>query len=160
MSVFDRVISSQSEAKAKAEEESKLAVLAQKTAESKFATEFRNQIDSTAKPVFEQFVQDAKPHGYHAFIEQSKDPKGNPTYSVHVILAQGGEIGYGAEDEVIFTLRGIIQEQKVEHISHFTSRRGRVGMKTAIYGIQSINKKVLEQELEEHLSAAVSARAA
>ena len=159
MSVFDRVISSQSEAKAKAEEESKLAVLAQKTAESKFATEFRNQIDSTAKPVFEQFVQDAKPHGYHAFIEQAKDPKGNPTYSVHVILAKGGEFGYGAEDEVIFTLRGIIQEQKVEHISCFTSRQGRGG-RTAIYGIQSINRKVLEQELEEHLSAAISARAA
>ena len=161
MSVFNKVIEAHAKAKTKAEHVAAAAATARTAAETKFAAAFAEQIEQVAAPVFEEFAADAIAHDFPAVVENANDGAGNPIYAVKLVPETGAKFGVNASEEIAYSIRGIICEQKVEHTSYFDQRPNKKHcIKKGTFGIQSINTPVLERELGEFLSAALKARAA
>lgn len=160
MSVFNKVVEAHAKAKTEAEHAAAAAAAARSAAEEQFVVEFKIQVQSVAKPIFEKFVADAIAHGFPATIEDREDGKANPFYSLTLIPVVGAKFGVNASEECGYVIKGIVIDQKVEHASYFDQRPGKNGIKKGSFGIQSINQSVLERELGEFLSAALKARAA
>lgn len=160
MSVFNKVIAAHQHAKTQAEHAVAAAAAAKTAAEAEFARQFAEQVDQVARPVFERFAADAMAHGFPAAAEHSHDGKANPIYAVRLVPEKGAQLGVNAASEIVYSLKGVTSEQKVEHAWFFDQRPGKKGVKNGAFGIQSINATVLERELGEFLSSALQARAA
>jgi len=159
VSVFKRVVEAHAKAKTAAEHAAAAAAAARNAAEIRFATDFRSQVQSVAKPIFQEFVADAIAHGFPATIEDGEDGKGNPLHSLRLIPEVGAVFNSNRSNECVYAIKGLVTEQKVEHASYFDQRPGKNGIKKGTFGIQSINPSVLERELGEFLSSALKARA-
>lgn len=161
MSVFKQIIEAHEEAKAIAEHEAAAAAAARTAAEAEFAAAFANQIEQIAAPVFKQFAADAIAHGFPAAVENAGDGRGNPVYIVRLVPEKGAKFGVNASEQIAYSIRGIISEQKVEHASYFDQRSDKKpGIEKGTFGIQSINTPLLERELGKFLLSALKARAA
>lgn len=159
MSVFNKVMTAHQDAKTAAEHDAAAAAAARSEAEARFALEFAEQVRTVAQPIFEKFAADAVAFGFPATTENAHDGKANPIYGVRVVPRKEAQLGSDASEEIVYTLKGIVDQQKVEHGSFFDQRPGRNGVKKAVFGIMSINKELLERELGQFLSAALKARA-
>jgi hypothetical protein len=161
MSVFNKIIEAHALAKSEAEHKAAAAIAARSTAQAEFAAAFKQQVESVAAPIFQQFVNDALGHGFPATVELGSDGQGNPMYSLRFRPEKGTQLGTNPASECAYTMRGTIADQKVEHAYYFEQRpEKKSGMKKGVFGIQSINAAVLERELGAFLSATLAARAA
>lgn len=152
MSVFNKIVEIHAKEKTEAEHAAATAVAAKKAVEEQFVIEFKAKIQSVAKPIFEEFVADAIAHGFPATVEEREDGKGNPLLSLSIIPMVGAKFSFNKSEECVYTIKAIITEQKVEHISYFDQRIGKKGIKSNTLGIQSISQSFLERELGEFLS--------
>lgn len=158
MSVFNKIISAHIEKKTQAEQAVAAAQAAKTTAEKEFAKQFLEQSDLVAKPVFQAFAEDATAHGFPAIVEATIDGYSNPMLQIRMVPEIGAQLGTNGTSEIIFWIRGIISELKVEHASYYDQRPNKNGVNKQSYGIQSINAPVIERGLGEFLSSALKAR--
>lgn len=159
MSVFNKVITAHDAAVAAQQEARDDAIAAKASAEELFKQEFEDRASQIARPIFEQFAQDARSHGFPAEVAQKPEGNGNPTISVRIVPVRGASLPTtNKSDEAVFCLRGIVKDQKVEHVSYYDQRPDKNGVKRGSFGIPSINQAVIERDLEEFLTAALKAR--
>ena len=159
MSVFDKVIAAHDQAIAARQEAHEKALADKASAEEQFKQDFVAKVNEIALPIFEQFAQDAHKHSFPALVDQSSDGYGNPSIAVRIVPVRGAVLPtVNKSEEAVFVLRGVVKDQKVEHVSYFDQRPGRNGNSKVAFGIPSINKDVLERNLEQFLTAALKAR--
>lgn len=159
MSVFNKVIEINLRAKTDAEQAAAAAAEARQTVEKQFAAEFHIQIEAIAKPIFDKFIVDAIAYGFPAKTEFSDDGNSNPSYSLIILPELGSQFGLNTSKNCVFKIEGKIASQKVEYVSYYDQRPHKNGIKRQEFGIQSINKTLLERELSEFLTSAINARA-
>lgn len=159
MSVFNKAIVAHEATVAAQQKVVDAAIAAKTSAEELFKQEFNDKVAQIARPIFEQFAQDARAHGFPAEVRDDPEGSGNPTLSVRVVPVKGASLPTpNKSEEAVYSLRGIVKDQKVEHVSYYDQRPGNNGVKRGSFGIPSINQAVLERELEEFLIAALNAR--
>ena len=157
MSVFKKVFDAHISATTKAQDNANAKAVEKSAAEANFATEFRFKVASIARPVFDEFVSDAIAHGFAATAAM-EDKRDNPQLSVTLILKKGAVLGANASEECVFVVRGNVGAGKVEFNSYYDQRAGMDGIKRQSFGLASINKDVLNRELEDFLSSALRAQ--
>ncbi len=123
-----------------------------------FSSDYHTAVSSVARPLLEEFVSDASRNGFSAGIEEGTDGNGNPFISVRLIPERGAAFGTDRSIECAFVLKGLLPEQKVEHVSYFDQRPGKNGVTKDKLEIQSVNKSVLEKLLTKFLHSSLSTK--
>jgi hypothetical protein len=155
-SIFNRVLGEHE--KSQAAEALALRERADAVASSRaaFLVAFREDAATVARPIFAEFVADAVARGFTARIDESLDDPARPSIALFVNPRQGRMGEQAASEYCSFELAALVDTSEVQHVSHFDLRandRGhRInpdGTKKGAFGLASMQREGVEQEVEE-----------
>lgn len=157
MSVFDKVLAKHNAEIEKEKQDAEMAALKRETDQRQFTDSFYEKIREVAKPIFDEFVDDARRSNYSANVKESIDGNGCPNICVQMNMVQGAT-AFKNYDSIFYTIRGNARAGMVEHIYCSDQRLGAAETKRKVFGIPSINENIIRGNLEELFSAALEAR--
>lgn len=166
-SIFNRVLGQHEEKQAA--EATVLRERADAVASSRaaFVSAFREAAATVARPIFLEFVADAKARGFSARVEENLEHATRPAITLFVNPRPGRTGEQPASDSCSFELAAVDGLPEVEHISHFDLRandRGhRInpdGTKRGAFGVSSLDRAVIEREVEEFWRLSLTSRKA
>lgn len=165
-SIFNRVLGQHEESQAAAALKLREHADAVANARAAFIASFREAVTTVARPIFSEFVADATAHGFTARVEENLDDAVRPSIALHV-NPRRGRTGEHASEHCSFELAALVTISEVEHISHFDVRandRGhRInpdGTKRGAFGVSSLDRGVIEREVEEFWKLSLASRKA
>jgi hypothetical protein len=123
-----------------------------------FSSDFDAAVSSVARPLFEEFANDALRNGFPSSIEVGADGNGNPFISVRFIPERGTAFGTDRSCECAFVLRGLLSDQKVELASFIDQRSGKNGVIRNKIEIQSLDKSGLQNLLTKFLRSSLATK--
>jgi hypothetical protein len=93
MSVFNKIYDAHIREKNQREQEDAAKAAAEKAAGNEFIAAFKLHLEFVAAPIFEQFVKEAKSHGFPAKTEFDTDASNNMIYTLAFAATPGTELG-------------------------------------------------------------------
>jgi hypothetical protein len=160
MSIFNKVFEAHTREKLRHEQEEAAKAAAEKAATNEFIAAFKLHLEFVVSPIFEQFVKDAKSHGFPAKTGFDTDALSNMIYTLTFAALPGTELGAHPQSECACVIKGMIAERKVELAVHFDKRPGRrVGTKSEFFALPVVTALLVERALGELLSSALEASA-
>lgn len=160
MSMFDRALENHNAEIERKKQERDKAALEKKNKEQLFNEYFYEKTRAIAKPIFEEFVADARRNNFSAYLKEDEDRQGAPNITVRVNMVVGATTTPNSRDieDIYYTIRGISHMGAVEHTYCYNQRRGASGMRAETHAVSSINEELIRRNLQELWESALKAR--
>jgi hypothetical protein len=157
MSLFNRVLQEHEKRVTEKEAIAAARLKQERDAQAHFLDTFDSELKQVGRPLFTAFAQDAERYGFPTRVEDGTDSFGHAFISLTFIARRGAVMGRTPSEESTFLLRADQVEKTIEHCSYFDQRPGPKGLKREKLGLDSLDKAVLERQLEEFLHASLQA---